>query len=402
MKKVKIYFTIYLTVTVLITNSCVEPYTIEQSTFDSALVIEATLTNELKYQKVIISKTSPLEDNNFSAESDAEVRIIDEFQNSYSFQEVSPGEYLSLNKFKAVADLYYTLIVTTSNGKSYTSKASQLTNITKIDAVYAFKEIDNFGNENISILVDSFDPTGNSNYYRYEYEETYKIIAPKWNAYDLVVTSNTFPFRIEKVLKTKEEQICYNTINSNTIIQKETNGFSEDRVSKFPVRILSKENTIISHRYSILVKQYVQSFEAFTFYKTLNKISGSESLFSQNQPGFFDGNIFSVENPNENVLGFFEVSSVSTKRMFFNFQDFFPDEPLPPYFTTCEPYAPSTRMDANDPSDLVNAINSGNVKFYENNQAPDFTNPGPYFVVITECGDCNKFGTNIKPDFWVE
>jgi len=402
MKKIKKYFTIYLSVIALITNSCVEPYTIQKSTFDNAIVIEATITNELKHQKIVVSTTSPIEVNEFLAESNADVRIIDDFQNTYFFEEVAPGKYFSINEFKAIADINYTLIVTTNNGKSYTSEPSRLTNITKIDTVNASKEIDNFGNENISILVDSFDPTGNSKYYRYEYEETYKIIAPYWSPYDLVVTLNTFPFGMEKVFKTKEEKTCYNTLNSNTIIQKETKGFSEDRVSKFPVRVLSKENTIISHRYSILIKQYVQSFEAFTFYKTLNNISGSESLFSQNQPGYFNGNIFSVENSNEKVLGFFEVSSVSSKRIFFNFQDFFPNEPLPPYFTECEPYAPTNRSDGGDPSDLFNEINSGRAKYYQNNLNINFSNPGPYLVVIPKCGDCTHFGTNIKPDFWVE
>ena len=402
MRKVKIHIAICFAIMAIITNSCVEPYTIEESTFDNALVIQATITNELKYHEIIISNTTPLEDTNFSPEQNASVKIIDDTQNTYIFQEITPGKYLSISEFKALPNINYTLVVTTNKGKSYTTQPVQLTTSTKIDDVYASKEIDELGNENISILVNSFDPTNKSKYYRYEYEETYKIIAPKWNAYDLVVTSNTYPFRIEKVLKTREEQICYNTVNSNTIIQKETNGLAEDRVLKFPVRVLSKDNTIISHRYSILVKQYVQSPEAFTFYKTLSKISGSESVFSQNQPGFFNGNIYSVENQNENVLGFFEVSSVTTKRMYFNYRDFFPDDALPPYFTTCEPFAPSNAIWAEDPSDLINAINSGTVKFYEDNAAPDFSNPGPYFVVIPECGDCNKFGTNIKPDFWVE
>jgi len=75
------------------------------------------------------------------------------------------------------------------------------------------------------------------------------------------------------------------------------------------------------NRYSIFVKQYVQNFAAHTFYQTLKDISGSESILSQTQPGFFAGNIKSDDNPNEKVIGFFDVSSVSNKRIFFNFSD---------------------------------------------------------------------------------
>lgn len=402
MKKVKIYHTIYFIIIVLINNSCVEPFDIETITFESALVIEATITNEFKYQEINLSQTFRLEDDGPLAESNASVKIIDDAGNINDFQETSPGKYVSVYEFKAEPTKKYQLLVTRNNGKSYTTQPMQLTNISQIDNIYASRIIDDFGNENIIIFVDSFDPSGSSKYYRYAYEETFKIIAPKWSEYDLVVTSNASPYTIGRVRRTREERVCYKTINSNSIIQTETNGFTEDRVSKFPVRVLSKDNTIISHRYSILVKQYVQSLDAFTFYKTLANLSGSESLFSQNQPGFFNGNVFSVEDPNEMVVGFFELSSVSSQRFYFNYQDFFPNEPLPPNFTECETFAPDNASYGGDPSHLFNLVLSGAVKYYGENLNPDYTNPGPYLMVIPECGDCTRLGTNVKPDFWVE
>ena len=60
------------------------------------------------------------------------------------------------------------------------------------------------------------------------------------------------------------------------------------------VRFINRNNYIISHRYSILVRQFVQSNEAFTFYETLNDLSRNESLFSETQPGFLAGNVSST------------------------------------------------------------------------------------------------------------
>ena len=88
---------------------------------------------------------------------------------------------------------------------------------------------------------------------------------------------------------------------------------------------------MIRNRYSILVKQYVQSLAAHTYYETLKEISDNGSILSQTQPGFFRGNISSVDNPREKVIGFFEVSSYSEKRIFFNFSDLFPKTPAPEY-----------------------------------------------------------------------
>ena len=50
----------------------------------------------------------------------------------------------------------------------------------------------------------------------------------------------------------------------------------------------------------------------------------------------------SVNNSNEKVLGFFDVSSVSSKRLFFNFREVFPSNliPGPPYFIDCNLFAP--------------------------------------------------------------
>ncbi len=403
MKIIKTYKLICFIIIILISNSCVEPFDIKTLTFENALVIEATITNEFKWQEINLSRTFRLDEEVPLFETNADVKITDDSHNIYNFHETIPGKYVSVAAFSAQPNIDYQLLITTSDGKSYASHPTKLTNITQMDNVYASREVDDLGFENMSIFVDSFDPTGKSKYYRYEYEETYKIVAPKWNAYDLVVTDNAYPWTIDKVFKTREERVCYKTLHSNSIIQTQTNGLSKDRILKFPVRVLSRENTIISYRYSVVVKQYVQSLDAYTYYKILNKLSGSESLFSQNQPGFFNGNVFSVDNLNEKVVGFFEVSSVSSQRIYFNFQDFFPNEPLPPYFTKCSTFGPQAiPWLPGEESDLVELILRGTVKYYMNNLEPSYSNPGPYLLVMAECGDCTKYGNNVKPDFWIE
>ena len=47
----------------MILSSCTEPYLLQSSNFEEALVIEATITNEFKKQQIKISKTYRLEEN---------------------------------------------------------------------------------------------------------------------------------------------------------------------------------------------------------------------------------------------------------------------------------------------------------------------------------------------------
>lgn len=111
---------------------------------------------------------------------------------------------------------------------------------------------------------------------------------------------------------------------------------NEDRVN-YQIRFLNDDSYLITNRYSILVKQYVQNLAAYTYYQTLKKLSGSESILSQNQPGFFSGNIKSTQNPSEKVIGFFDVSSVSSQRIFFNYSDIFPGEISYSFPFSCPP-----------------------------------------------------------------
>ena len=69
-----------------------------------------------------------------------------------------------------------------------------------------------------------------------------------------------------------------------------------------------KKNPTIFHRYSIEVRQRLISREAFIYYTAVDEISNSENVFSDNQPGNIPGNIKSLSNSSENVIGFFEVS----------------------------------------------------------------------------------------------
>lgn len=120
-------------------HSCVEEIELStQTEFDSILVVEATITNELKTQRILLSRTSPLEEEfNPIPESDAVVAIRDNNNFLHSFQESDPGIYLSVNPFAATINLEYKLEISTNNGSMYSSSNMQLTQSTQIDNLYA-------------------------------------------------------------------------------------------------------------------------------------------------------------------------------------------------------------------------------------------------------------------------
>ncbi|GAB5400205.1 MAG: hypothetical protein Aureis2KO_17900 [Aureisphaera sp.] len=386
----------------LLLQGCVEEIDFNTATLESALVVEATLTNELKQQQIRLSRTYEFEEEGPTAESGAIVSL-DTSNGAIVFEESSiPGLYTSTSEFAAQANIDYQLRIATSDGKSYTSTPTQMVAEIPIDNLYAERVTTDFGDDGVSIFVDSFDPTGSADYFRYEYEETYKIIAPLWNSTSMIEVTDP-PCGVMLGIRKQEERICYNTVASTDVNLVSTSGLSESRVQRHLVRFLDEDNYIISHRYSILVRQYVQSLEAYTYFRLLDELSGSESLFSQNQPGFFEGNIRSETKAEEKVVGFFEVSSVSERRLYFNYVDFYPGEPLPPYPSGCTEFAPEpATLVPGVCGPLVIGIRRNELRYIRLNDMPNEAFPGPFFVVARACGDCTALGTNSVPDFWVD
>jgi len=388
---------------------CVEEFIPENIVFEDLLVIDASISNEFKFHQINLSRTFQFNENQIF-ETQADVRIVDEFNNEYIFSESVNGAYISSEKFAIEPNIEYILKISTQGGSTYESTRTLLpSNTAQITELSYSRTFNSDDKEGIEIRVDSFDPSGNARYYRYEFEETDRITAGSWGPQEIIIISDVPPFEVDNIPNTQNNRICYRTTLSNDdLIQTQTSSFSEDRITKFPVKFISKKDPIIRDRYSILVKQHVQSLEAYTYFSTLNEFSNSESVFSENQPGFLDGNIFSTSNSNEKVIGFFEVTAVSTKRLFLNYSDAFPNAGQIPNFADCgigSRFSPAL-VDPNNPnfSPLIDLLERNEITFFSQNEDffGNFIEDPPYEVVPRWCGDCTFWGSNVKPDFWID
>ena len=414
MKKTLLYRYIILTLLVSI-SSCTTPYNYVTNEFEDVIVIEATITNQLKKQEIKLSRSYKFEENGPVFETGATISITDDLGNTYGFNE-GDNSYLSATEFQVLPGRNYQLHVKTSNGKSYSSSNEKLTTETKIeDVLTSVKTKD--GILGVEIRTKSFDPTNKSLYYRYEYDETYKIVAPRWVDREAIAKTTPYPGEITLVKRTTEAKTCYSTKSSDRIITTSSSKLSEDRID-FPIRFIASTDYIIANRYTINVKQYIQNLAAYTYYETLKNLSGDKSLLSQNQPGFFGGNIKSDTDINEKVIGFFDVSAFSEKRIFFNFSDIFPNEHSPEYpyncpiidneniqehsFPYCKPSPPDNYCQA---VFLTNSLNAKTTVFFGGYPfLGEIPLTGGFILEVypIECGDCTSFSSNIKPSFWID
>jgi hypothetical protein len=391
----------------LFTESCTEPYALQTENYESAIVIEATLTDEFKHQEIKLSRTYKLEEDGPDMETGAVVFVTDSNGNQYNYSE-NNGKYISQDEFKALPDVAYQLHVVTSDGKTYASTPEKITSSASIEAVTPHVTTNRDGDEGIQMTVTTNRASNNIEYYRFTYAETNKIIAPKWIPEKAVVTFYPQPSPdpigdFDMVPWPYEAKTCFTTEDSNEIFLQNT-AIQTGNTLLYPIRFIGKKDYKIANRYSINVTLYDLSLAAYNYYDALKKNSTQGSPFSQNQTGFYSGNIKNMNNPKEKVIGFFDVSHVSHKRIFFNFEDIFPGEPKPEYPYECI-----------DDVDLPYCfcfshgcpVCEGNYILYalrDKNKLVLKVIGDKQFVTLTSirCGDCTTFSSNIRPPFWVD
>lgn len=372
----------FIVIPLMVILSCIEEIPLESDGFEEALVIEGTVTNEVKHHEIRLSKVFAIDSTGPKPLTGANVSLSG--NKEYVFEEAEPGVYISLDSFAAQPAIEYELNILVNN-KEYKSQSMQLPGNSKIGKLQA-NRIDYGGENGVAITLNNQNIDQTANYYRYEYVETFKFNSNYKKVKDLIIV-NEEPIEVPKQ---KEEYTCYQTNKSQEIILANTNSLSEDVVNNLLIKFISSDSPILSNRYSILVKQYVISREAYTYYEILEELSGLENVFTQSQPGFFAGNISNINKPEEKVIGYFDISSVSTKRVYFNYEDFYDANSIKPRFVSfaqCEVTTPST-------STLIAQLEQGIVRW------SGVTPTGAFMVVPTRCVDCTVFGSNKKPEFW--
>ncbi|WP_207893729.1 DUF4249 domain-containing protein [Tenacibaculum sp. M341] len=377
--------------------SCIEPFDIENLSFERSLVVNAVITNEFKNHLVKLSNTVELRTDEIIKETGAKVFIVDDNQLVYNFIEIEEGKYESEEKFKADLNISYKLVIETKDGKVYESTPEQLMEENSIIESINRTVIEDDSKTKLVLSVDSKSFDENKKFYRYEYSETYKMAPNFWNTEELKVFSDTPPFVIAPVLK-DYGRFCYPTVHSKKILLAETTKLSQNFIREFPVRTIPIDDIEISIRYSILIKQFSISQKTHNYYKLLEKFSVSNDVFSQTQVGKIPSNIKNIETGKQ-VVGYFDVSSISYKRIFFNRENV-TDELYYNNISECYFLKPSLAI--RDESPLLKLLESGEYVFYARKDPESNCPGGPYILVPKKCGDCRDSGPSTKPDFWID
>ncbi|MEP3387294.1 MAG: DUF4249 domain-containing protein [Reichenbachiella sp.] len=371
---------------------CVEPYDFGVTETVEVMVIDAQLTNEQKAHRVELSLSRAIDSESPSKVAGAEVRFIEDGNTEINLIETEAGVYETASTISGKSGSSYVLSITLANGTTYQSTPQVLAAPVAIDSVYG-KYLELPSEENGEVLkgmqffIDTHDETSEVSYFRYEYLEDFEIKVPYPSGIEWYPSTQTYGPRAEDI------GTCYGNGQNQSLIIASTSGLSENRLSEFPIQMVSVDDPQLEHRYALTVRQYMLSASAYQYYKNLLENNESSGSFFDKQKGTIAGNIFNQNNPAEPVLGFFEVAGVSSVTDFFISSDFRSQGFISNYdLRNCNP---QTAVDTVQ----INTLNNELMSAYNIVEFP-VTVPNGAIIVLVPCSDCRIYADNKKPDYW--
>ncbi|HVW14750.1 MAG TPA: DUF4249 domain-containing protein [Mucilaginibacter sp.] len=376
---------------ILVAWSCKKPFSLPAniSADGRFLVIEGVISmNDSTF--IRLSRTKKVDTfKTIIPERGAQVYIESNANAIYPLTETGPGAYAAL-PLNLDASRQYRLRVKTTDGKVYLSDYVPVKNSPAIDSI-GF----NAQSQGVQIYANTHDDANATKYYRWEYQETWQFHSWYASGY-----RNDWHARAAS----DQKHSCFGNDTSTNIILANTTKLTTDLIYQLPLAVIPANSEKIETKYSILVKQYALTSDAYSFWQNLQtnteKIGGIFDVL----PSQLQSNFHCVTNPGEPVVGYLSAGNVASKRIFITV-DQLPSSYSPQYpGGACKIdtlfYVPANQQQVND-----NALYRITMK---NDSLIDglFANPDvlgfPYAYTYSTglCVDCTIRGTRVTPSFW--
>lgn len=383
MKKAYYIITGIIVITMIIT--CKKPYNpVLADGNTNVLVVDGTINSGADSTIIKLSRTVKLTDRSAqNPEVNATITVEDDQSNIYNLSEAPNGLYVSAGLNLNTAR-QYRLRVKAKNGEVYLSDYSPVKITPPIDSI-GF----NITANGLSIYANAHDATNNTRYYRWDYDETWRFNS-LFNSFYVTDGTSIVPRNNKTYIHE-----CFGNDKSTSITLATTTKLIQDVVYQAPVQLIDPGSEKISIRYSILLRQYALTKEAYEFWSNIKRNTETLGNIFDAQPSTAIGNIHCISDPGKAVIGFVSVSTVQQKRVFIDRTE------LPADWKTIYPerclldtaFYSNPRTKGNDVADRLIPIGSGAIPV-ESIGTKGFT-AAPRF-----CVDCTVRGTLKQPPFW--
>jgi len=287
----------------------------EVSSNFSVLVVDGKITNENKPVEIkiyqAISEDTVSTKDVIIPERNAIVEIFNDLGDSDSFYETAPGVYQNVSfDFRGEIGRSYWIKIKTNEGIEYESEPEIMippVDLTKMYGEEFSKFIDKDEKlKSIRLYFDAKDETNETSFLRWEALESWEWHCP--------IHLNL----IDSLLITEEpESICFPTSKGTSINLFDASSLGDKEMLKLPITIITEKEQKLLYDYYIKLFVRSISFKNYSFWNHIKEVNQSNGDLFDRTPGNVVGNIVSIDG-GHSVVGYFEVSSVSTKSASFN------------------------------------------------------------------------------------
>jgi hypothetical protein len=288
----------------------------------------------------------------------------------YSLTEIGNGVYgAPLPTLNPAAT--YRLHILTPDNQQYASDYVPIVNDPPLDSINFIRN-----KTGVHVYANTHDPTGASQYYRYEYQEVWKFQSPY--AASLKFANGTL-----QNYAPNTTSICWHYDNSTSIILAASTQLSKAVIYDAQMVNIPLNSQQITIEYSILVHQYAITKAAFDWWTQMQTNTENIGSIFGVQPSADQGNLHCLTDTTVQVIGYLSAGTVQSQRFFIT------NEQVQPwaYNSGCMEIQDGA---GNAASQYAAGVYPVNYHLF----------PGIVNYAYKTCVDCTLTGTNIKPSFW--
>ena len=257
-------------ISVLFFTACEDPIVLNIPEGETKLVVEGVITDRLQNQQVKLSTTNGFLDQNRTPKiSGATVQVLSTAGTSFMFEETEPGIYATTSPMQGRPGLSYKLQFSLTDGTTYESDFQRLKNVAQVDGLDV-EESTEPSNDGFVVTIETTDLEQSGDFYRWRLFR---------NDAELGTLSDIF-LRSDRLF------------NGNP----------------FSVRF---DNFSFERGDICRVEQQSLTESAFDFLRLIQIQAGELGESTSTAPTEVIGNIRNINEPDEEILGFFYATSIA-------------------------------------------------------------------------------------------
>ncbi|HZX58759.1 MAG TPA: DUF4249 domain-containing protein [Mucilaginibacter sp.] len=372
--------------------SCKKPYSPKiVSSPTNYLVVEGVINLSVDSTVIKVSRTFNLNSKITSRpELGATVTVEGEHEYVTNLADLNGNGHYWTYDINLPLTQRYRLRIVTSTGDQYLSDYLVVKPTPPIDSIgYTVT------NGILNLYVNSHDPSNNTRLYRFDYEDTWRFHAKYQSSYVLDPNTNSIVPRNTY----SSVYYCYaNGVSSNVLLASTTK-LSRDVVYQSTLAHIPLNSEKLESEYSVLVKQYAMTPDAFAFYENLQKNTEQVgSIFDVQPTQFTKGNIHNVVKPNEPVVGYVTMTNVQTKRVYIR-HDALPGNVLPVYPFDCKQDS-ALFLNKQGHNDVQEVLINPPLVYIPTSAITANGGIVGYLYSSSQCADCTLRGHSYPPYWW--